>query len=81
VYGRAPRPAGWDLDKGLGDEHCDRVEVAGVCFEAETLGLKRDGAATAEGVEDGWRVIAAGAPDLCSSLGEDAFVVGVLPLH
>ena len=49
-----------DLDQSLVDQHRDRVEVGGVCFEAEPLGLKRDRPAAGEGVEDRRRIAAGG---------------------
>ena len=49
VDGRAAGELRRDLDQRLVDQHRDRVEVGGVGFQAETLGLQRDRAAPAKG--------------------------------
>jgi hypothetical protein len=60
------------LDERLGDEHGDRVRVAGSDVEAEPLRFERDGTATRERVEHWRRPVGARDEDLLLGL------VGVL---
>jgi len=43
--------AGWNLDQSLVDHHCYRVEVAGMGFQSQTLGLQGNAATPSKGVE------------------------------
>jgi hypothetical protein len=73
--------AGWQLDERLGDEHCDRVEVASVSDEAEALCFEGDRPAATERVEDLQGSLAAGVADLLALLAEDLLVLGGFPRH
>ena len=50
---RAAGELGRDLDHRLVDQHRHRVEVRGMGFQAQALGLQRDGTAAGEGVVEG----------------------------
>ncbi len=73
---------GRDLDEGLVDEHGHGVQVRGVGFQAQALGLQGDGAAAGEGVQQG-RGLAAGRvlADLGPGPLQQGLVVDVLPFH
>src|SRR3990172_1162309 len=79
MHGRISSKLRWDLDQGLRDEDSNWIKVAGVGFEAQTQGLKRNRAPTAEGIKDRWRIPACGPPDLRLGGLQDLLVVRVLP--
>ena len=69
-----------DLDQGLVDQHCNRVQVAGVGFQAKSLGFEWDRSAAGERIKDRRWLAVAGMPDFFASCHEDGLVGGVLPL-
>ncbi|NGP29436.1 hypothetical protein G6039_26270 [Rhodococcus aetherivorans] len=79
--GGAPGELRRDLDQRFVDEHCDWVQIRCVGFEAEPLGLKGDGAATGERVENRRRVAVRGGEDLLAGSAQQVLVAGVFPDH
>ncbi|WP_455429391.1 hypothetical protein [Leucobacter soli] len=79
--GRAIRELRRNLDERFVDEHGDGVEIGGVRFEPETLGLERNGATAGEGIENSGRVASGRAVDLLAHLFEQTLIAEVVPVH
>ena len=69
------------FDESLVDEHCKRVEIAGVGFQAQSLSLERDRSTSGKGIEDGGKLALVALADFFAGLVEELGVIAVLPLY
>ena len=58
VYGRFAREFGRDLDHRLIDKDRNRIQIAGIAFQAQSLRFQRQGTAAGKGVVKGGKLVA-----------------------
>src|SRR6266581_7932008 len=70
-----------NLDQSFIDQHCHRVEIAGMRFQAQSLRFQRDRAATSKGVEHRRRIAVGGLIDLVSYFLEEVGILYIFPVN